>query len=50
MGLSENSDDHIFKRHQELCNNLNMDSATTAQAWDSYDSIRQHYTLEVSKL
>lgn len=47
MGLSENSDDHIFKRHNELCNTLNMDAATNAQAWVSYESIKKNYTLEV---
>lgn len=48
MGLSENSDDHIYSRHKELCKDLNMDPTTTGLAWDSYESIRQHYTLEVS--
>lgn len=48
MGLSENSDDHIYSRYKDLCKDLNMDSNTTAAAWDSYESIRQNYTLEVS--
>lgn len=48
MGLSEHSDDHIYSKHKDLCKDLNMDLTTTAVAWDSYESIKQHYTLEVS--
>lgn len=47
MVLSENPDDPIYARHKDICKDLNMDSATTALAWDSYQSIKQHYTLEV---
>jgi retinoblastoma-like protein 1 len=48
MGLLDNADEHIFKRHQDLCVNLNMDKDAADEAWQNYETIRQNYTLEVS--
>lgn len=48
MGLSGESDEEVFKKHQELCNDLNMDKDSANEAWQSYANIRQNYTLEVS--
>ncbi|XP_067002390.2 retinoblastoma-like protein 1 [Anabrus simplex] len=50
MGLLDDPDDNIFKRHQELCTNLNMDKDAADQAWHSYETIRQNYTLEGDQL
>jgi retinoblastoma-like protein 1 len=48
MGLRDDADENIFKRHQDLCVNLNMDKDAADEAWQSYETIRQNYTLEVS--
>lgn len=32
---------------QSLCRELNMDTNTTNKAWESYEAIKQNYTLEV---
>lgn len=48
MGLLDDADENVFKRHQELCVNLNMDKDAADEAWHSYETIRQNYTLEVS--
>lgn len=47
MGLCGESDEEVFKKHQELCNDLNMDKDSANEAWQSYANIRQNYTLEV---
>lgn len=47
MVLSEDSDDHLFKKHQELCSKLNLDVATSTQAWENFQNIQTNYTLEV---
>lgn len=36
------------QRFEELCSRLNMDEAARAEAWDSYRSMSESYTLEVS--
>lgn len=36
------------QRFDELCSRLNMDEAARAEAWDSYRSMSESYTLEVS--
>lgn len=36
------------QRFHELCSRLNMDEAARAEAWDSYRSMSESYTLEVS--
>ncbi|XP_069675672.1 retinoblastoma-like protein 1 isoform X2 [Periplaneta americana] len=50
MGLLDDADDDIFKRHQDLCGNLNMDKDAADEAWQSYETIRQNYTLEGDQL
>lgn len=35
------------QRFDELCSRLNMDEAARAEAWDSYRSMSESYTLEV---
>lgn len=37
----------VYRKHQELCTNLNLDLHSAEQAWRSYEEIRQNYTLEV---
>ncbi|XP_044737710.1 retinoblastoma-like protein 1 isoform X3 [Chrysoperla carnea] len=51
MGLLEtDTENDVLRKHQELCRNLNLDSDSANQAWDSYESIRQNYTLEGDQL
>ncbi|XP_049559898.1 retinoblastoma-like protein 2 isoform X2 [Orcinus orca] len=38
------------QRFDELCSRLNMDEAARAEAWDSYRSISESYTLEGNDL
>lgn len=48
MGLSGEPDEDIsYQKHQELCNELNMDRDSANLAWLSYSNIRQNYSLEV---
>ena len=35
------------QRFDELCSRLNMDEAARAEAWESYRSMSESYTLEV---
>lgn len=48
MGHSDDIEDSTYSRHQDLCQKLNMDATAAAEAWRSYETIRQNYTLEVS--
>ncbi|XP_040838643.1 retinoblastoma-like protein 2 isoform X6 [Ochotona curzoniae] len=41
---------HIQQRFDELCSRLNMDEAARAEAWDSYRSMSESYTLEGNDL
>ncbi|XP_008828292.1 retinoblastoma-like protein 2 isoform X2 [Nannospalax galili] len=41
---------HIQQRFEELCSRLNMDEAARAEAWDSYRSMSESYTLEGNDL
>ena len=47
MGQADDNDDSTYSRYQDLCQKLNMDTASASEAWRSYESIRQNYTLEV---
>ncbi|XP_054278335.1 retinoblastoma-like protein 1 isoform X1 [Macrosteles quadrilineatus] len=49
MGCADGGED-LLKKHQDLCHALNMDKETAYVAWQSYDSIRQNYTLEGDQL
>ncbi|XP_031332886.1 retinoblastoma-like protein 2 isoform X2 [Photinus pyralis] len=46
MVLSEDSNDHLFKKHQELSTKLNLDINTITQAWQSFQTIQTNYSLE----
>lgn len=47
MVLSEEAEDTLFKKHQELGIKLNLDPTTITQAWETFQNIRTKYTLEV---
>lgn len=47
MGQSDDIEDSTYSRHQDLCQKLNMDATAASEAWRSYETIRQNYTLEV---
>ncbi|KAK0166251.1 hypothetical protein PV328_004690 [Microctonus aethiopoides] len=46
MGQSDDIEDSTYSRHQDLCQKLNMDASAASEAWQSYSTIRQNYTLE----
>ena len=48
MGLSEEGEENVMARFEELCLDLNMDKKAKEEAWKSYEKIRTNYTLEVS--
>ncbi|KAG5334361.1 RBL1 protein, partial [Acromyrmex charruanus] len=50
MGQSDDIEDSMYGRHQDLCQKLNMDAAAASEAWKSYETIRQNYTLEGDQL
>ncbi|XP_026672713.1 retinoblastoma-like protein 1 isoform X2 [Ceratina calcarata] len=50
MGQSDDLEDSIYNRHQDLCQKLNMDATAASEAWKSYETIRQNYTLEGDQL
>lgn len=50
MDWAEDIEDDLFKKHQALCRKLNLDPSTISQAWESFNSIRSNYTLEVCHL
>ncbi|XP_066205840.1 retinoblastoma-like protein 2 isoform X1 [Saccopteryx leptura] len=41
---------HTQQRFDELCSHLNMDETARTEAWDSYRSMRESYTLEGNDL
>uniref|UniRef100_A0ABD2XMS5 Retinoblastoma-like protein 1 n=1 Tax=Trichogramma kaykai TaxID=54128 RepID=A0ABD2XMS5_9HYME len=45
MGKPDDNEDSTFTKHQDLCEKLNMDASAAKEAWESYENIRQHYTL-----
>lgn len=47
MVTSEENEDHLYKKHKDLCRTMNLDQQIISQAWDSFISIRSNYTLEV---
>ena len=48
MGLSDEGEENVEARFEELCLDLNMDKKAKEEAWKSYEKIRTNYTLEVS--
>ncbi|KAK9296589.1 hypothetical protein QLX08_009432 [Tetragonisca angustula] len=50
MGQSDDLEDSTYSRHQDLCQKLNMDATSASEAWKSYETIRQNYTLEGDQL
>ncbi|KAG7207865.1 hypothetical protein KM043_009463 [Ampulex compressa] len=50
MGQSDDIEDSTYSRHQDLCQKLNMDATAASEAWKSYETIRQNYTLEGDQL
>ena len=47
MGLSDESDEAIEQKYEELCLDLNMDRTAKQNAWEAFQRIRVNYTLEV---
>ncbi|XP_063972446.1 retinoblastoma-like protein 1 isoform X2 [Diachasmimorpha longicaudata] len=50
MGQSDDIEDSTYSKHQDLCQKLNMDATAASEAWKSYSTIRQNYTLEGNQL
>lgn len=49
MEPTEETDDAVERRYNELCLDLNMDKGTKEEAWESYQKIKTKYTLEVGQ-
>lgn len=50
MEPTEETDDAVERRYNELCLDLNMDKGTKEEAWESYQKIKTKYTLEVGQI
>ncbi|KAK3086310.1 hypothetical protein FSP39_016711 [Pinctada imbricata] len=46
MGLSEDGEDAVEQRYEELCLDLNMDRTAKEEAWQGYKRIKMNYSLE----
>lgn len=47
MEPTEENDDAVERKYNEICLDLNMDKGTKEEAWESYQKIQTKYTLEV---
>lgn len=50
MGLSEDGEDAVERRFEELCLDLNMDKHAREESWTNYQMIRENYSLEGDQL
>ncbi|ESO96313.1 hypothetical protein LOTGIDRAFT_227069 [Lottia gigantea] len=50
MGLSDEGEDSVQQRYDELCLDLNMDLNAKEEAWQSYQRIQVNFTLEGDKI
>lgn len=50
MVLSDDGEDKLCEKYDELCLDLNMDKKTKEEAWKNYEKIKKNYTLEVTQL
>lgn len=48
MVLSDDGEDKLGEKYDELCLDLNMDKKTKEEAWKNYEKIKKNYTLEVT--
>jgi len=48
MGLSDETEDNVEEKFEELCLDLNMDKKTKEESWESYEKIKKNYSLEAS--
>ncbi|CAL1535669.1 unnamed protein product [Lymnaea stagnalis] len=46
MGLSEEGEENVLQRFDEVCLDLNMDTSTKEEAWQNYQKILTNYSLE----
>lgn len=46
----EEGDDNLSRAHEELVNKLNLDKEAATKAWNSFETIRKNYSLEVCLL
>lgn len=46
MVLSEDGEDKLEEKYDEICLDLNMDKKTKEEAWKNYEKIKKNYTLE----
>lgn len=49
MGLSDEGEDAVEQRFDDLCLALNMDRHAKEEAWESYQKQRTNYSLEASR-
>ncbi|XP_052230201.1 retinoblastoma-like protein 1 isoform X2 [Dreissena polymorpha] len=46
MGLSEEADENVEEKFEELCLDLNMDKKSKDEAWKNYQKIKKNYSLD----
>ncbi|KAK6982148.1 retinoblastoma-like protein 1 [Biomphalaria glabrata] len=46
MGLSDESEENVLQRFEEVCLDLNMDTSTKEDAWQNYQRMQTNYSLE----
>ncbi|XP_005105374.2 retinoblastoma-like protein 2 isoform X2 [Aplysia californica] len=46
MGLSEEGEENVFHRFEEVCLDLNMDASTKDEAWQNYQKMLANFSLE----
>ena len=47
MGLSDEGDESVHQKFEDICLDLNMDTTTKHNAWINYNKILTNYSLEV---
>ncbi|KAJ8925433.1 hypothetical protein NQ315_009266 [Exocentrus adspersus] len=50
MGLSEEGEEQLNRKHLDLCNKLNLDSDTIRTSWDNFKTINKNFVLEGDSL
>lgn len=46
----EDNDDNLSRAHDDLVNKLNLNKEIATKSWNSFETIRKNYSLEVCLL
>lgn len=50
MGSTEENEEQLDEKYDELCLDLNMDKKTKEEAWKNYEKIKRNYSLEGNQI